>query len=271
MASKRPLRRIDLAAGAGEPGVGDIIDCIYDDGSAPGIAIVIANSRGRRQIAEVDAARTLADALALDGDTLVLERDYWTRVLARERAELGGARWHPMGGGRSWIEVLWCPLPGHEVAWAGLTDPLRRALFALEVHPNRRLPHLNRFLPEHLHHELLTRGLAKRSRRGQVELRITERGTATIAGLFAGHRWWSCIVGTTWRLLDAEVRPKDARARVRATLFEGGIVRPATAAEVAAWEENEQLTKALRGARTNEQRLAVLATDALGIVQPAML
>ena len=85
-----------------------------------------------------------------------------------------------------------------------------------------------------------------------------------------GHRYWSCVVGTTWSVVDADARGTDA-ARVTRRCFDtvaaGGIVRPATADELTAWTEILEVGARLAKASNREQRLEVLAESSIDIVQ----
>lgn len=85
--------------------------------------------------------------------------------------------------------------------------------------------------------------------------------------LLATARWWTCLVGTTWSLVDTFTQPDRAERRARNTMRRGGVVRWATESEVAAWDELQRIQTELAGARTSEAKLDVLATDTLGAVQ----
>ena len=99
----------------------------------------------------------------------------------------------------------------------------------------------------------------------------------------AGARWWTCLVGTTWSVLDTfhpnledrgALAEHQRRIRQRAfdTLRRGGIVRHATDLEVQTWQELQDMAARLRAATTNEQRLdAVGVRDTLDAVQLEMI
>lgn len=76
----------------------------------------------------------------------------------------------------------------------------------------------------------------------------------------------TCLVGTTWSLVPLD-HPRS-RERRDETLAAGGIVRPATASEVAAWTQLQASMAALREAgRGRDAVLSVLATDLGGFEQ----
>lgn len=88
--------------------------------------------------------------------------------------------------------------------------------------------------------------------------------------LLGRWRWWTCLVGSTWSLVDSTEHPKAAERRARDTVAKGGVVRPATPLEVLAWGELLVIGAELRQASTKAERLDVLATDAMGVVQLGM-
>lgn len=76
----------------------------------------------------------------------------------------------------------------------------------------------------------------------------------------------TCLVGTTWALVPLD-HPRS-RERRDETLASGGIVRPATASEVAAWAQLQSIMQALREAgRSRDAILSVLAADSGGFEQ----
>lgn len=89
----------------------------------------------------------------------------------------------------------------------------------------------------------------------------------------AGARWWTCLVGTTWCVIDADDTDRHRQVRQRAydTLRRGGIVRHATDSEMRAWTELAAIAARLREASTAAQRLEVLAHDRLDAVQLEMI
>lgn len=79
-------------------------------------------------------------------------------------------------------------------------------------------------------------------------------------------KYVTCLVGTTWSLVPID-HPRS-RARRDETLAAGGIVRPATAAEVSAWQQLQASMQALRDAgRSRDAILAALADDMGGFEQ----